>query len=110
MSFRTMRRLAALTVVAVFLCITAHPALSRPSYDRTSYDELGKKVSSSSYSVGDSRFGLKSLGDPDRGVGCTPPNTISSKDADTGTVSDSGNAGTVWGWLIGLLQRIAYGY
>jgi len=100
MSIRTHKRLAAL-VIALSLCLAAHPALSR-----TLSLSSGN---TSSASLGDGRSGLKTLGDPDRGVGCTPPVQVSKTDGPD-AVSSVTFQEWLAQWMAGLLQRIGYGY
>jgi hypothetical protein len=105
MSVRTHKRLAAL-VIAVSLCIAAHPA-----HSQTAYNEIGNLGS-----IHDGRSGLSTCGDPDRGAGYPPPSgTISKTSAGTGVVAVSGNTSLtlkVWltRWMTGLLQHIGYSY
>ena len=105
MSVRTHKRLAALVIV-LSLCIAAYPA-----HSQTQYNESGNTGISQG-----GRSGLSSMGDPDRGQGCTPPSgTISKTSAGTGVVAVSGNTSVTlkeWltRWMTGLLQHIGYGY
>jgi len=106
MSVRTYKRLAALVFV-LSLCLTSVPAYA-DRYNESRWLAPG---------FGNTRDGLLATGDPDRPVGCAPPQVSrTGREAAVGVVGGSSEreTETLWSalshWFAGLLQRNGYRY